>query len=86
MICNPTVAASSPVFLISAEGNNPDIIEAVRRIRRHSARAVHVITNRMTCPLMEEVQQLTDISAHVFELAEKDSYLATNSLLLDAVL
>ena len=28
LICNPTLAASSPVFLISAEGKNPDIIEA----------------------------------------------------------
>lgn len=31
VICNPTLAASSPVFLISAEGRNPDISEALRR-------------------------------------------------------
>jgi fructoselysine-6-P-deglycase FrlB-like protein len=85
IICNPTLAASSPVFLISAEGKNPDIIEALQRTRLHSARAIHVITNRNTCPLMEQVRQLTDIPAHVFELVEKDGYLATNSLLLDAV-
>lgn len=34
LICNPTLAASSPVFLISAEGKNPDIVEALDRARR----------------------------------------------------
>lgn len=86
IICNPTLAASSPVFLISAEGKNPDIIEAMQRARRHSARPVHVVTNRADCPLMHQVERLTDVSTHVYELAEKDGYLATNSLLLDAVL
>ena len=85
IICNPTLAASSPVFLISAEGKNPDIIEALERSRLHSARAIHVVTNRKTCPLVERVSQLTDITTHVFDLTEKDGYLATNSLLLDAV-
>lgn len=35
---------------------------------------------------MEIVEQLTDVSTHVFELAQKDGFLATNSLLLNAVL
>ncbi len=35
---------------------------------------------------MTSVGQLLDVSAHVFEVAGKDGYLATNSLLLDAVL
>jgi len=86
IICNPTLAASSPVFLISAEGKNPDIIEALQRARRHSPRAVHVLTNRVNCPLMHKVNQLTGVSSHTFELTKKDGYLATNSLLLDAVL
>ena len=86
IICNPTLAASSPVFLISAEGKNPDIIEAMRRARRHSARAVHVVTNRANCPLIEHVQKLTDVRTHIFEMDKKDGYLATNSLLLDSVL
>lgn len=86
IICNPTLASSSPVFLISAEGKNPDITEALERARHHSARLVHVITNRSSSPLMDGVSQLSDVSAHVFELHEKDGYLATNSLLLDAVL
>ena len=86
LICNPTLAASSPVFLISAEGKNPDIIEALKRAREHSSRNVHVLTNRENCPLIECAAQFTDIAPHIFPLAEKDGYLATNSLLLDAVL
>lgn len=86
IICNPTLASSSPVFLISAEGKNPDITEALERARHHSARPVHVLTNRSDSPLMAGVSQLSDVNAHVFELSEKDGYLATNSLLLDAVL
>lgn len=85
VICNPTLAASSPVFLISAEGRNPDISEALRRARRHSARTIHVLTNRASSPLMECVGGLTDVSAHVLDLEKKDGYLATNSLLLDAM-
>lgn len=86
IICNPTLASSSPVFLISAEGKNPDITEALDRARHHSARPIHVLTNRKDSPLMAAASQLSDVSPHVFELLEKDGYLATNSLLLDAVL
>jgi hypothetical protein len=86
IICNPNLAAASPVFLISAEGKNPDAPEALERARRHSARAVHVFTNRSTSRLIECAERLGDISTHVFELVQKDGYLATNSLLLNAVL
>lgn len=86
IICNPNLAMASPVFLISAEGKNPDIIEALHRARRHSSRPLHVITNHKSSPLIDSVSQLTDVAVHVFELSEKDGYLATNSLLMDAVL
>jgi HAD superfamily hydrolase (TIGR01484 family) len=86
IICNPTLAVASPVILISAEGKNPDIVEALKRVRMHSARAVHILTNRARSPLTECAEHLTNINTHVFELTEKDGYLATNSLLLDAVL
>jgi len=85
IICNPTLAAASPVFLISAEGKNPDIIEALQRARIHSARPIHVITNRGDSPLAESATTLASINLHVFELSEKDGYLATNSLLLNCV-
>jgi HAD superfamily hydrolase (TIGR01484 family) len=85
IICNPTLAAASPVFLISAEGKNPDIIEALQRARMHSARPIHVVTNRGDSPLVECATRLANINLHVFELSEKDGYLATNSLLLNAV-
>lgn len=45
LICNPTLASSSPVFLISAEGKNPDIVEALQRARLHSAGAGIPITS-----------------------------------------
>lgn len=86
IICNPTLAAASPVFLISAEGKNPDIIEALHRARMHSARPIHVITNRGDSPLVQSAKKLANINLHVFELSEKDGYLATNSLLLNCVL
>ncbi len=86
LICNPTLASASPVFLISAEGKNPDIVEGLVRARRHSSRTIHVLTNRDASPLMDRVDKLSDITPHIFELADKDGYLATNSLLLDAVL
>ncbi len=86
IICNPTLVATSPVFFISAEGKNPDIVEALERARSHSARVVHVLTNRGSSDLVECAHRFTDIATHVFELVDKDGYLATNSLLLDAVL
>lgn len=86
LICNPTLASTSPIFIISAEGKNPDILEALKRAREHSSRAVHVVTNRHSSPLMDIVATLNDVTTHVFELTDKDGYLATNSLILDASL
>lgn len=86
LICTPSLASSSPIFLVSAEGKNPDIVEALERARRFSSRTVHVLTNRQDSPLMDHVHALPGVKPYVFELAKKDGYLATNSLLLDAVL
>ncbi|WP_148287797.1 HAD hydrolase family protein, partial [Rhodopseudomonas sp. B29] len=84
LICNPTLASTSPIFIVSAEGKNPDILEALHRARQHSSRTVHVITNREHSPLMDQVIDLNDVTPHVFALTEKDGYLATNSLVFDA--
>lgn len=86
LICNPTLASASPIFVISAEGKNPDVLEALQRARKYSSRAVHVITNRSNSPLMTRVRSLKDVTAQVFDLTVKDGYLATNSLALDASL
>jgi hydroxymethylpyrimidine pyrophosphatase-like HAD family hydrolase len=86
VVCNPTLASSSPVFLISAEGKNPDIIEALSRARRNSARAIHVLTNRADSNLARRAKEVTDVDTHVYEMSEKDGYLGTNSLLMNAVL
>jgi fructoselysine-6-P-deglycase FrlB-like protein/hydroxymethylpyrimidine pyrophosphatase-like HAD family hydrolase len=86
IIANPTLAAASPMFFVSAEGKNPDIVEALLRARRHSARDLHVITNRRESPLQTASTAFADVTIHNFQLDEKDGYLATNSLILDAVL
>lgn len=86
LICNPTIASTSPIFIVSAEGKNPDILEALRRARLSGSRTIHVITNRDESPLIHEIERLSDVSAHVFALTDKDGYLATNSLLMDASL
>lgn len=86
LICNPTLASASPIFIVSAEGKNPDVLEALQRARLQSSRAVHVVTNRVDSPLMDRVRELNDVRSHVFELADKDGYLATNSLMFDASL
>lgn len=86
IICNPTLASTSPAFFLSAEGKNPDIVLALQRAYRHSARSVHVMTNKEDSPLMDEVKKLQNVSFDVFNLDEKDGYLATNSLLMDSVL
>lgn len=86
IICNPTLAASSPAFFVSAEGKNPDIIEALLRARLHSSRAIQVLTNQEKSPLTERISDLMDITVHLFPSERKDGFLATNSLLLDSVL
>lgn len=86
LICNPTLASSSPVFLISAEGKNPDILEALKRARLQSARTINILTNRKKSPLVECAEELSGVAVHAFELQDKDGYLATNSLLYDAIL
>lgn len=85
IISNPTLASASPIFFVSAEGKNPDIVEALQRARRHSARDLHVLTNRRLSPLQDTLATLTDVNIHTFELDHKDGYLSTNSLILDAV-
>jgi len=86
LISNPTLASASPVFLISSEGKNPDITEALRRARTLSARTIHVLTNRAKSPLATCAKEVGNVTVHNFELEKKDGYLATNSLLLDCVL
>lgn len=86
LICNPTLAAAAPVFLISAEGKNPDIIGALRRARAHTSRTIHVLTNRPESPLLDCARELSNVNTLLFETETRDGYLATNSLLLNAVL
>ena len=72
IIANPTLAAASPMFFVSAEGKNPDIVEALLRARRHSARDLHVLTNREESPLQTASAALADVTIHNFQLDQKD--------------
>lgn len=74
------------MFFVSAEGKNPDIVEALLRARQHSARDLHVLTNRTKSELQEAATRLSDVNVNIFELEHKDGYLATNSLIMDAVI
>lgn len=86
IVCNPTLASTSPLFFVSAEGKNPDIREAFLRARTYSGRSLNIITNRPDSPLVEAVKETTAVNLHCFPLLQKDGYLATNSLLYDSVL
>lgn len=86
IICNPGLAATSPVILISAEGKNPDITSALQRVRLHSARQIHVLTNRKESNLMQLASSSSGVATHLYPLDQKDGYLATNSLLFDSIL
>src|SRR6266545_821201 len=61
LISQPNLAAASPVFLISAEGQNPDIVEALIRARTHSARTIHVLSNRKNSLLTERIASLSGV-------------------------
>jgi fructoselysine-6-P-deglycase FrlB-like protein len=86
LICNPSLASASPVFLISAEGKNPDILECLQRARNHSSRPINVLTNRADSPLADAAKEMPNVKAHVFDISTRDGYLATNSLMFDSVL
>lgn len=86
IICNPSLSESSPLVLISAEGKNPDALEVLNRARRHSTRSIHLLTNSTGSPLVEALASSPDVIPHIFPLDKKDGYLATNSLLLNAIL
>jgi HAD superfamily hydrolase (TIGR01484 family) len=86
IVCNPTLAATSPVFLVSAEGKNPDITAALSRARYHSSRAVHVLTNRTDSLLTKLAGHVSDVRSHIYPVDYKDGFLATNTLLLNAIL
>jgi len=83
---NPTLAMHSPAFFVSAEGKNNDIISAVKRTCEKSSRATHVICNRNKSPLSDLTRCHSSAKLHIYELENKDGYLATNSLLYDSVI
>ena len=81
-ISNPAISDGKSLFLISAEGNNTDIIEALRLTRNSNVTSLHVITNTQTSNLTKLAKSLDAVQIHSFPLpSRKDGYLATNTLL-----
>lgn len=85
-ISKPHIADHKAVFLISAEGTNPDILESLYACRLASGATINAITNTETCPLAGKVSAAGG-SVFAFPLSGgKDGYLATNTLLANVVL
>lgn len=69
------------VFLLSASGNNPDILAAQRSAVARGARALHIVTNNASGRLAQESGDLLRAKVHLIPTAGiKDGFLATHSL------
>lgn len=80
------IADRKAVFLISAEGTNPDILESLYACRLANGAAINAITNIGSSELAERVAAAGG-SVFAFPLSGgKDGYLATNTLVADIVL
>lgn len=85
-ISKPHLADHKTVFLVSAEGKNPDILESLYACRLANGVAINAITNMEACPLAEQVSAAGG-TVFAFPLSGgKDGYLATNTLLADVIL
>lgn len=85
-ISKPGIADRKAVFLISAEGKNPDILESLYACRLANGAAINAITNTSSSELAERVAA-SGGSVFVFPVSGgKDGYLATNTLIADVVL
>ena len=68
IICNPTLASSSPVFLISAEGKNPAITAALTALGR-SGVPVYVFYRPGKPPVvLTEVLSVDEVRATIAQL------------------
>jgi hypothetical protein len=69
------------VFLLSASGNNPDILATQRSAVTRGARALHIVTNNASGRLVQESRDLLHTKVHLVPTADiKDGFLATHSL------
>lgn len=85
-ISKPHIANHKAVFLVSAEGKNPDILESLYACRFANGVVINAITSIESCPLAEQVSAAGG-NVFAFHLSGgKDGYLATNTLLANIVL
>ncbi|PLX60041.1 HAD hydrolase family protein [Sedimenticola selenatireducens] len=86
LAANPALVNKHPVFLISAEGRNPDVIHAFRIASRSECTSISVLTVADTGYLARLAQRCKNSKVHIVDvLTEKDGYLAINSLIAVAV-
>lgn len=85
LVSNQSLADEHPVFFVSAEGKNPDIVEAYRVASKASSPRINIITNVSTSRLTNLAARLGNSVVHTLDvLSRKDGYLAVNSLIATA--
>lgn len=72
---------NAQVWLISAGGDNPDILAAAEAMRHNSPKHVAVVTTKPDSKLLKLLTEFASPSVHCLQVADKDGFLATHSLL-----
>ena len=88
LVAFPERARARHVWLVSASGSNPDILSAADCAIRAEARQISVITNQTETPLARLVgDRALRARTHVHQASDpKDGFLATHSLIMNAVM
>jgi fructoselysine-6-P-deglycase FrlB-like protein len=81
-----TPATDAAVLLLSARGNNPDIIEAFRQLAVRGHPRIITLCARLQSPLGDRVRDSGHQSFDFAVPTGRDGYLATNSLIATLVL
>jgi fructoselysine-6-P-deglycase FrlB-like protein len=88
LVAFPERARSRHVWLVSASGSNPDILAAADCAIRAEARQISMIANQPETPLARLIAgRALRARTHVHQAFDpKDGFLATHSLIMNAVL
>ncbi|KTE18374.1 MULTISPECIES: hypothetical protein [Sphingopyxis] len=85
-IAAPTLGNGKHVWLISAEGTNPDILAALDAAVKSEASSITVLCNREASMLVEAARDYGSTVLLYETDSQKDGFLATHTLLLSATL
>lgn len=85
LVSNSQLADDKIITLISAEGKNNDIIEALRVVFARSPRDINIVTNTPANRVTRLAQRIGTVNVHVLKVpGGRDGYLAVNSLFMTA--